>query len=337
MKNYYSILGVTPDSSDAEIKSAYRKLARKYHPDVNPYGTARFKDITEAYETLSDAKKRIHYDTVNGFFKSSPKQEKQHTSSNKADSEYKKQASFQNHTEPKMSKEEFSKKINDIFEEFSKPKLKKEKTTPKRGEDLYEDIFVNIKEAVNGAERIINVMHSTACPNCKGRKFINGSLCHLCKGTGEKVEHKKITVKIPKNVKNGTKLRIPQEGSSGLNGGKNGDLYLKIKIEPNNKISFDGNNVIYNVPITPFEAVLGGSISVPSFDANLNLKIPPKTHSGQKFRLAGQGLKQNGKTGDMIVIVHIEIPCSLSDDEIRLYEKLKKVSTQNIRENLLNE
>lgn len=337
MKNYYSILGVTPDSSDAEIKSAYRKLARKYHPDVNPYGTARFKDITEAYETLSDAKKRIHYDTVNGFFKSSPKQEKQHTSSNKADSEYKKQASFQNHTEPKMSKEEFSKKINDIFEEFSKPKLKKEKTTPKRGEDLYEDIFVNIKEAVNGAERIINVMHSTACPNCKGRKFINGSLCHLCKGTGEKVEHKKITVKIPKNVKNGTKLRIPQEGSSGLNGGKNGDLYLKIKIEPNNKISFDGNNVIYNVPITPFEAVLGGSISVPSFDANLNLKIPPKTHSGQKFRLAGQGLKQNGKTGDMIVIVHIEIPCSLSDDEIRLYEKLKKISTQNIRENLLNE
>ena len=122
-----------------------------------------------------------------------------------------------------------------------------------------------------------------------------------------------------------------------MNGGKNGDLYLKIKIEPNNKISFDGNNVIYNVPITPFEAVLGGSISVPSFDANLNLKIPPKTHSGQKFRLAGQGLKQNGKTGDMIVIVHIEIPCSLSDDEIRLYEKLKKVSTQNIRENLLNE
>ena len=235
MKNYYSILGVTPDSSDAEIKSAYRKLARKYHPDVNPYGTARFKDITEAYETLSDAKKRIQYDTVNGFFKSSPKQEKQHTSSNKADSEYKKQASFQNHTEPKMSKEEFSKKINDIFEEFSKPKSKKEKTTPKRGEDLYEDIFVNIKEAVNGAERVINVMHSTACPNCKGRKFINGSLCHLCKGTGEKVEHKKITVKIPKNVKNGTKLRIPQEGSSGLNGGKNGDLYLKIKIEPNRK------------------------------------------------------------------------------------------------------
>ena len=84
MKNYYSILGVTPDSSDAEIKSAYRRLARKFHPDVNPYGTAQFKDITEAYEVLSDAKKRLQYDTINGFFKSAPKQEKQHTSSEKA-------------------------------------------------------------------------------------------------------------------------------------------------------------------------------------------------------------------------------------------------------------
>lgn len=191
MKNYYSILGVTPDSSDAEIKSAYRKLARKFHPDVNPYGTERFKDITEAYEILSDAKKRMHYDTLNGFFKSAPEQE-QHTSSQKAQSEYQKKASSQKHTEPKMSKEEFSKKINDIFEEFSKPKPKKEKPAPKRGDDLYEDISITIKEAVNGAERVVNVVHSSECPNCKGRKFINGTLCHVCGGSGEKKSIKKL-------------------------------------------------------------------------------------------------------------------------------------------------
>ena len=98
-----------------------------------------------------------------------------------------------------------------------------------------------------------------------------------------------------------------------------------------------GNDVIYNVPITPFEAVLGGNISVPAFEGNLSLKIPPKTNSGQKFRLADQGLKNNNKAGDMIVVVHIAIPLSLSDDEIKLYEKLKKLSAQNIRENLLNE
>ena len=338
MKNYYSILGVTPDSTDAEIKSAYRKLARKFHPDLNPYGTEQFKDITEAYDVLSDSKKRMHYDTVNGFFKSSKKtEENQRTSPQQAQSEYKKQSSSQNHTEPKMSKEDFSKKINGIFEEFSYSKRKKQRQQPVHGADVYEDISITIKEAVIGSKRIINVMHTSECPNCRGRKFINGSLCHVCNGSGEKNEHKKITVKIPKNVKNGTKLRIKNEGSAGNNGGKNGDLFINIKIEPNNKIAFDGNNIIYNIPITPFEAVLGGRITIPSFDCGLSLKIPPRTHSGQKFRLSGQGLKQNGKSGDMIVIVHIEIPCSLSDDEIKLYEKLKKLSSQNIRENLLNE
>lgn len=326
MKNYYSILGVTPDSSNAEIKSAYRKLARKFHPDINPAGAERFKDICEAYETLSDEKKRLQYDTINGFFK----REKTHTSSEKAEQEYTKTKSDQT-----VKKEEFSKKINDIFEEFGKKK--KAKSIPKRGDDIFEEISITIKEAVNGTVRNVNVMHTSECPHCKGRKFINGSACPVCNGKGEKSEHKKISVKIPKNIKNGAKLRIPNEGASGENGGKNGDLYLKIKIEPNSKMQIVGNDVIYNVPITPFEAVLGGSVSIPAFEGNLTLKIPAKTHSGQKFRLAGQGLKSANKSGDMIIIVHIEIPSSLSDDEIRLYEKLKKLSAQNIRENLINE
>ena len=194
-----------------------------------------------------------------------------------------------------------------------------------------------MKDAVRGTKRVVNVVHTTQCPRCKGRKFINGSACPLCKGSGEHSEHRKITVKIPKNVKNNTKLRVTGEGNPGENGGKNGDLYLKIKIEPNSRMQFEGSNVIYNVPVTPFEAVLGGNISIPAFEGNLSLKIPPKTHSGQKFRLSRQGLKQNGKNGDMIVVVHIEIPSSLSDDEIRLYEKLRKLSQENIRENLLNE
>ncbi len=329
MKNFYSILGVTPDSSDAEIKSAYRKLARKFHPDINPNGAEQFKDICKAYETLSDKKKRIQYDTLNGFFKTN--KEKQFTSSEKADQEYKKTA--QPKEESKAKNEEFSKKINDIFEEFGK----KTKSKPVRGKDIYENLAITIKEAVNGTTRTVNVLHTSECPHCKGRKFINGSFCTVCNGSGEKSEHKKISVKIPKNVKNGTKLRIPNEGTTGENGGKKGDLYLKINIEPNSKIQIEGEDIIYNVPITPYEAALGGKISVPVFDGNVNLKIPSGTNSGQKFRLAGQGIKSKGKSGDMIVKVYIEIPSSLSDDEIRLYEKLKKLSTQNIRENLLNE
>lgn len=343
MKNYYSILGVTPDSTVAEIKSAYRRLARKFHPDVNPNGGNNFKEILEAYEVLSDAKKRFQYDTINGFFKTSPKQE---TSSKQAQTEYNRHSEkFDEKSEElnnskiksgkNLNKKEFSKKINDIFEDFTKNK--KEKLQPVRGTDIYEDISITLKEAVNGVERMINIVHSTECPHCKGRKFINGAICPVCNGSGEKNEHRKISVKIPKNVKNGAKLRIKSEGNYGINGGKNGDLFLKIKIEPNSRITFEGNNIFYNVPITPFEAALGGNISLPGFDGNYNFKIPPKTHSGQKFRLAGQGMKQNGKVGDIIINVYIEIPCTLSDDEIRLYEKLKKLSAQNIRENLLNE
>lgn len=344
-KNYYEILGVTPNSSDAEIKSVYRKLARKYHPDVNPNSSELFKEITEAYDTLSRVEKRKQYDILNGFFKT----EETKTSSKKAEEEYRSKAFEQDDKQPKTGvphqkpKEDFSKKINEIFEEFKKnstasnPQKKKEKAQPVKGEDIYTDISITISESLKGTTRTVNVMHSEQCPLCRGRKFINGTKCSVCSGKGEVSNHRKITVKIPKDIKNTAKLRIPEEGNAGKNGGKNGDLYLKVKIEGTSKIKYDGLNILYNLPITPFEAVLGGDITVPTFEGNISLKVPANTNSGQKFRLAGQGLVENGKIGDMIVTVHIEIPCSLSDDERKLYEKLRKMSQHNLRENLLNE
>lgn len=328
MKNYYSILGVTPESTDAELKTAYRRLARKYHPDINPEGAQTFKDISQAYETLSDAKKRFQYDTINGLFKKKKAENPEQKSTppkdkfeyKKTQHEYKKSQSSSSH----KNKEDFTKKINEMFEEFAK------KPSPKNGQDIYEELSITMNESAAGTQRVVNVMHRFTCPHCKGRKFINGAKCPECSGSGEKTEHKKITVKIPKNIKNGTKLRIPQEGTSGENGGKNGDLYLKIKIEQDTNIKYENGDVTYNIPIAPYEAVLGGNILLPAL--GLTLKIPPKTRSGQKFRLAGQGHKFNGKSGDIIVAVHIEIPSVLSDDEIKLYEKLRKLSSENIRE-----
>ncbi|MDR1327799.1 MAG: DnaJ domain-containing protein [Heliobacteriaceae bacterium] len=295
-KNYYDILGVTPDTDDAGIKTAYRRLARKYHPDVNGNADSRiFMDVSEAYDVLSNSVKRKQYDILNGFFKTKPTPPPQET------------------------------------------KTKKQKPAPKKGEDIHTDITITLEESVNGASRTVNVMNTIQCPQCAGRKFINGTSCPECSSKGEIVKHKKITVKIPKGVKNGSKLRVANEGNNGLNGGVNGDLYLNIKISSCSKIRHDGANIHYKVPITPYEAALGGDILVPAFDGSVVVKIPPKTNSGQKFRLTGQGLSKNGKSGDMIVTVHIEIPASLSEDEIRLYEKLKKVSTNSLRENLLHE
>lgn len=340
-KNYYDILGVTPNSDAVEIKTAYRKLARKFHPDVNPESVELFKDISEAYDVLSHTEKRKQYDVLNGFFRT----EKTKTSSQQAQQQYRYKYSSQENkykkedynTRPKRNKKDFSEKINEIFEEFKKSSKSEEKLSPIKGEDINADISISISEAVKGVSRTVNIMHTVQCPHCRGRKFINGSKCSVCFGKGEVSDHKRITVKIPKNIKDGAKLRIPNEGNPGKYGGKNGDLFIHIKIEGNSRIKYNGTDVLYNIPITPYEAVLGGYIVIPTFEGNVSLKIPANTNNGQKFRLSGQGLVQNGKIGDMIVTVHIEIPCSLSDDEIKLYEKLKKLSHHNIRENLLNE
>ena len=335
MKNYYSILGVTPDSTEVEIKSAYRSLARKYHPDINPSGTTKFKDITEAYETLSDQKKKLQYDTINGFFKSKKEEEeKQYTSSDKAKEEYTK-TKTEEEPKKKGKKSKISQNINEIFKDFGRSKDKKESSI--NGKDITEEITITIQEAIEGTNKIINILHSSTCPHCKGRKFINGAECNTCNGTGEKNELKKINIKIPSGIKSGTKLRIANEGNKGKNGGKNGNLYVVINIQKNSHINCENNDLIYNIPITPYEAALGTNISIPTHDGNISLKIPPKTNSGQKFRIAGQGIKKNGKTGDIIVVVNIEFSSSLSDDEIKLYEKLKKMSSKDIRENIFNE
>jgi len=338
-KNYYEILGVTPDSSNAEIKCAYRKLARKYHPDVNPSTADKFKDITEAYTTLINPEKRKQYNILNGFFET-PK-----TSSKKAEEEYKEKTTSKPEQNSKSAFEKkqktsdkvFKDTINDIFKEFTSAKKETKKPVPENGTDITADVTISIAEALKGTTRTINVLHTEQCQKCKGRKFINGAKCSLCDGKGETSEHRKITVKIPPKIKNCSKLRLKGEGNKGRNGGKNGDLYINIKIEGNSKIQYEGLNILYNVPITPFEAALGGDINVNTIEGNITLKLPPCTNSGQKFRLSGLGAKQNNKSGDIIITVHIEFPHSLSDDEIRLYEKLKKAASHDIRKNLLND
>ena len=346
-KNYYEILGVTPDSVAQDVKSSYRKLARKYHPDVNkaPEAAQKFKDILEAYEVLSDEKKRKQYDMLNGFYKS-PKQK---ATSEGAKTEYKKAAQdkepepekTQRATRPTFEenkdafqKTDFKSAINDILDGIAKEK--KNKKLPKNGEDIYAEVTVSLEDSIKGACRVINVIHKELCPNCEGRRFINGAKCGVCKGTGEFAQHKKINVKIPPNVKNGAKLRIHGEGNPGFYGGVDGNLYITVKIEPDSNIKIEGTDILYRLPITPFEAVLGGKIAVPVFDGKVMLTLPKNTNSGQKFRLAGEGIKTNGKFGDMIITVEIQIPKDLSEDEIRLYEKLKKLSQGNIRENLFN-
>ena len=220
---------------------------------------------------------------------------------------------------------------------FKKQKREKENKKPQKGQNITTDVTISPEEVIIGSKRIINVLTTQTCPKCHGHKFINGGKCSECNGSGEISKRKKITVTIPKGIKDGAKLRLKGEGGIGKNGGACGDLFINVKVETPTKVHFDKQNIYYDVPITPYEAALGEEIKIPTFDGTIKLKLPKNTCSGQKFRISGQGIKKNGKIGDLIITVSIEFSQDLSDDEIRLYEKLKNLSKDDVRKNLVNE
>lgn len=357
-KDYYIILGIKPSATLKEIKSAYRLLARKYHPDVNKgnkLSEEKFKEIGEAYSVLSDEKKRKQYDLLKGYNRTPKKEDNinQQTKKSAKDAYSKKSDINIEDENPKTTKKQNEEKsFNDVFNEFldnifnknnfnnPPPVQERPKPVPPpkiKGDDITADITISIAEAHNGTTRKVNILHTDPCGQCKGSKFKNGQTCIVCGGNGEISNHKKINVKIPPNVKEGSKIRIPYEGNKGKNGGQNGDLFLLVHIQKHSLFTFDKLNVLCEIPVTPTEAALGAEIEVPTIDGHVNMKIPPETQSGQKFRLQGEGIadSQSSKKGDQIVSVMINIPNNLSDKEKQLYQELARIRKFNPRENIV--
>lgn len=320
-KDYYKILGVTESNTAEEIKQAYRRLARKYHPDVTGESLESlkiFKDINEAYEILSNTLKKAEYDRARRFY------------------EY---ARSNNNPEPKETdKKEESKnngrfRFNDFFTNFSfEKKVQNEFKNPVKGKDVYSELEISYVEALEGVLKTINLLQKRVCSSCKGRKFVNGSICNHCHGKGEQVSYNKYSVKIPAGIKSGSKIRLAGAGELGKNGGANGDLYLKISVNNPNGYRIEGLNILKKVSITPFEAVLGTSFKINTPNGETVLEVLPNTQNGQKICLSGCGIVQNKKIGDMIITLEIKIPKSLTDDEISLYKRLEEISSCNIRD-----
>ncbi len=293
LKSYYEILNIKEDATKDEIKLQFKKLAKMYHPDVNTSLEAEniFKEINRAATILLDDDKRRQYDSL-------------------------RVKKYQN-----IKKEAYKNKDKKPKEDyFSNP--------PKKGKDIFVEVTIDEKEAILGTNRTINIVHSELCPKCKGVIFANGSKCPVCNGSGEIIQKRKITVKIPAFVKNKSKLRIKNEGNSGLNGGQNGNLYVEINIKENSKFQIKDGIVYFNLSISPYTAVLGGDVKVSTLYGFETIKIPPLTKSSQSFKLVEAGLvdKKTGKKGDEIVTVTIQIPSSITDEEYRLYEKLKEIN-----------
>lgn len=351
-RDYYEVLGLSKNATEAEIKKAYRSLAKKYHPDINKEKGAdiKFKEVQEAYEVLSDTQKRANYDqfghasTEQGFgqgfggFQS---------------------GGFED--------------INDIFGSFfggGFGSSQRRQSGPRKGEDRLMQLRVDFMDAIFGKTESISLdveeqcsecmgsgAHSKSdvqiCPTCNGKGqvttqqrtpfgvFQSSSVCPECQGTGKKIlnkchkchgrgyERKRVTVdvKIPAGIHSGQQLRVPGKGERGTQGGPNGDLYLEILVSRHKYFQREGNNIYINVPISALDATLGCKIDVPTVHGDVELTIPSGTQTGTQFRLKGKGVKDlnSNNLGDQYVEVKIQVDEKLSREEKELYEKLRKI------------
>jgi len=328
-KDYYQILGVSRNATDKEIKQAYRRLARKYHPDVNPgdrSAEARFKEINQAYEILSDPEKRKKYDQLGEnwqyakhFARAEWQQEPRWSFGRRG-------VSF-DFGDSSFGTGDLDSLLDSLFHSFSGRDSGFRATRPERGEDMDYPLKITLEEAYRGSSRIIQVQIQTPCLRCGGMGILQSRPCPACRGSGRVATPRRLEVKIPPGVKDGSKVRIAGEGGTGYGGGPKGDLYLVISVRPHESFERKNSDLYVEVAVPLITAVLGGEVEVPTLKGKLRLKIPPESQNGQLFRLAGKGMPHLGDStrGDLFVKMKVVLPTSLNPREKELFEQLRKI------------
>jgi len=374
MADYYNILGVSESVSAEELKKAYRKLAKKYHPDANPndkQAEGKFKEISEAYNVLSDPKKKQQYDMMrkygSGFQGGATGGQGGAGGFSFEDI----MSQFGGGGRTGFGRgEQFSGfgSFADIFSSIFGDRQGggfgdnfaggQHRNRPQNGDDMLTDIEISFEDAVKGGRRNIkiNIEHacdqcegsgitpgsqattcpechgtgtvtfsqgsfaiSRPCPRCLGRGQIIGNPCRKCSGKGKLFGPKTFKINIPECIESGKKIRLKGLGKPGINGGRPGDLYLKVNISGHNYFWREGKDIYSRVPISLRQAVLGGKIRVRTLTKEIELNIPPGTSSGQRFRLKGLGLTVNGDKGNQFVEVNIEVPKNLTSEQTKLF------------------
>lgn len=318
-KNYYDILGVKRGASDKEIKQAYRRLARKHHPDVNPGNKAaetQFKEINAAYEVLSDPEKRRKYDRYGDKWQYADQFEQQAQAGGWGSS---------GRGSPFGGQQADMGDLSRIFDSILGRGGSFRASRRSRGQDINYPLEITLDEAFSGTMRTLQMQTPDACPTCKGTGVISGVACVTCHGVGQVLKPRRLEVKVPSGVRDGSRVRITGEGEPGPGGGPKGDLYLVISVRPHPQFERKGDDLYEDVPVPLVEALLGGEVEVPTLRGKLALKIPPETQNGRVFRLAGQGMPKLGKAdhGDLFARVKVVLPTNLSDKEKEIFRQWK--------------
>lgn len=364
-RDYYEVLGVSKTATQDELKKAYRKLARKYHPDLNKdnaEAAEKFKECNEAYSVLSDEQKRAQYDQFG-------------------------HAAFENGGMGGGGGFGGAggfggfggSGMEDIFDMFFGGQGgrggRSSKAGPQRGADLRFDLEISFEEAAFGLEKEINLYRDEVCDHCHGEgaepgskvetcpecngsgyvrftqntmfgQMVNERPCSRCKGEGKIISepckecrgkgtvkrNKKLKVKIPAGVDNGSRLRVSNEGEAGAKGGHSGDLYVYLYVKPHKFFERDGTTVLCEVPINIVQATLGADIKVPTLDGQVTMKIPEGTQPGKVMRIKGKGIPslRNSSRGDQLVRIKVVVPTKLSDKQKDALRKFADISKDNI-------
>lgn len=352
-RDYYEVLGVDRNASAEELKSAFRTLARKYHPDINkePDAEEKFKEINEAYAVLSDSEKRRAYDQFG------------HAGVNGAGGV------------PDWSSMDFA----DIFGEFfgfATGTSRQRQNAPRRGQDLAYTATLIFEEAIFGVDKEVEITRDevcstckgkgaepgsnpvkcsncggrgevrqvrqtflgsmvqvTTCPNCGGRGEIITTPCHTCRGRGLERKTVKKLVSIPPGVDSGTQIRLAGEGQPGVNGGPTGNLYIEIRVKDHKFFRRKGNDILLDLDINIAQATLGAEVEIPTVDGPTKLNIPAGTQPGKVFTLRGKGspiLRSTGR-GDQLIIINVEIPSKITPEQRKLFEELAETLGTEVR------
>jgi molecular chaperone DnaJ len=359
--DFYILLGIERAASLGDIKRAYKRLARRYHPDINPgdrLAATQFRQIAEAYETLSDPERRRRYDTAGP---TAPVLEPSTFGFDGFDFS----VSVSGSSAPTFG---------DLFADILRSRERREEGTPERGADLHQKITLSFEEAMRGGQRPAMVTRQDYCRVCAGAgrletaerrcqqcqgvgilrsargHMVFSKPCSACRGTGRQIDTRcpvcngqqmemrteALTIKIPAGLGDGAHIRIPGKGHAGPNGGEFGDLHITVEVEPHPLFRREGDDLHIVVPVAVHEAALGAKLEVPTLEGHARLRVPPGTQTGQRFRLRERGAPsaRDGRRGDLVVEVRLVLPRVLDERSKELLREFGRINNEDVRQEL---